>query len=245
MKIPHISPIVCAILLSPFLAPPVSFCQVSELERVPCGEYLSFEVPQEWEPSHVSFAAVQCAFKNPTSGYPNVNIVVEPVSPGDAALSTQQKIQRVIESYKGIGLTDTTLVKEVPFTVIGLQDSGGGGAAFAALLHHTGERAPMAALVAVFYLGERRFILTLLDVREAFRLSEAEALSVIRSIRLSDAAHALGNAGRAAELPTTGAPVSPSLEGTTASGSLTPIALGIGGAVILIALAALFRQRRQ
>jgi len=208
--------------------------------KVPCGAFLSLAVPQQWESSSVSFDAVQCAFKNPASGFPNVNVVVEPSSRADGLLANPQKIQRVIDSYRGIGLTDTALAAEIPFMVQGAEG------AFAAELHHTGERAPMVAVVGVFYIGDRRFILTFLDVKDAFKVSKGDALSVLRSVSLTERGLALGST-RSSPPPLSEQRV---LESSTPNQThdsqlFTPISLGIGGALILLALAALLRQRRQ
>lgn len=214
--------------------------EAAEFQKVPCGAFLSLAVPQQWESSSVSFDAVQCAFKNPASGFPNVNVVVEPSSRADGLLANAQKIQRVVDSYRGIGLTDAALAAEIPFMVQGAEG------AFAAELHHTGERAPMVAVVGVFYVGDRRFILTFLDVKDAFKVSKGDAFSVLRSVSLTERGLALGNTASSPPPLSEQRVLESSTPNQTHDSRLfTPISLGIGGALILLALASLLRQRRQ
>jgi hypothetical protein len=141
-----------------------------------CGNSeLSLAVPEEWELTETQFAAVQCAFRGPGSGYPNVNVIREPYSKSDSALPLNRRVGDIIQSYKSIGLTDATPKKQEIVLISGVE-------VLEVTISYTSLERSMVAVVAIFPRENHLFTMTILDQQEAFRLSEPTARAIVRSV---------------------------------------------------------------
>lgn len=225
-------------------------------QTVSCGKDLEITIPSTWVAVPVSFPAVQCAFKLDTFksgasrigaaksdgfGFPNVNVVVEPAPRTESETSIDRKIQGILESYRSVGLQDVQVLGPLPVPTPSLQatphqTTPHTAPFFAITVQYTGNQGTMLSSVAFFDIGDRRFTTTYLDRKGANEDYVKEAGEILRSVALSQESLALLSPlpdNHSAEI--TKAAFSP-------SGGLS---LFLGGLLILGAIIALFRMRRQ
>ncbi len=214
------APFVCALLGSTEAT--ASFNENGNTTR--CGNSeLSLTVPVEWELTDNQFAAVQCAFRGPGSGYPNVNVIREPLNQGLTGLPVDRRVADIIQSYKAIGLTDAIATKQEVLHI-------GGVEVLEVTIDYTSLERLMKAVVAVFSREDRLFTMTILDHQRAFRLSESTARGIVRSISFREAPP---------PLPATGTATAP----PPASNGRAVAIIVVGFAVAVAAFLALIRLR--
>ena len=121
------------------------------------SESLLLSVPENLERISPAPIGTLCAFRSKTGGFPTLNVILQPAPNDVRQPSLREREERLLESYKGVGLTDTVLTHSRLEVRNGLP-------AFIAIARYTNRGAPMISEILTVDLPDRSYIATATNV---------------------------------------------------------------------------------
>jgi hypothetical protein len=143
-------------------------------------------LPLTFDRAAIESAHVLCAFRSKITGFPTLTVVQTTPPPAAEMRSNASKMASLEESYRSVGLSNVraSLVEE---------QYSGGTPGYLAAVSFESETGSMEALVAIFELPDRSYIVTLQDHAESLRESKDSLLAILRGIALAEANHERGD----------------------------------------------------
>lgn len=163
---------------------PLARAEVSRVE-MSCGRSAEIKIylPSSFEQLALNYPSVICAFRNKGTGFPTLNVVLNPPQPGSLRPSVGALQALVRNEYEKVGLTDAD-VSEAHMEPLGTLET------FHATVRYMNQGMPVEALVMIAILPDRTYTITLLDRADHPLFAKSELEEVLRGISIRGATDA-------------------------------------------------------
>lgn len=187
IKNSHFSSVKCTLLLLAVFATLVSEVIPSALAVQPeghlttCDEQGIIRIPlaQSWERVSSNHPQALCVFRSKDVGFPTLTVVrTTPIATRDIATNAG-KIEYLEKSYRAVGIPNAKANNVQSIDNGTLQG-------YSAVVSFTTQAGALKALVSVFELPDRSYIVTLLDRAEGFESSKGALYEVAEGVKIKD-----------------------------------------------------------
>lgn len=189
IKNSHFPSVKCTLLLLAVFATLVSELIPSVLAAPPegqlttCDEQETIRIPlaQSWERVSHNHPQALCVFRSKNVGFPSLTVVQTTPIDARQIATNAGKLEYLEKSYLAVGIANAKASNLRKIENGGLQG-------YSALVSFTTQAGALKALVSVFELPDRSYIVTLLDRAEGFEGSKEALYTIAEGVRIKELA---------------------------------------------------------